>query len=79
MQRQLKALVCGKLFSGEWGFIHCLAEVEAPAGRTAWVNDTGLVLKLGIPWVGLPEQACSSKRKKKPKQNESGDGREERI
>lgn len=44
-----------------------------------WVNDTGLVLKLGIPWVGLPEQACSSKRKKKKKQNKSGDGREERI
>lgn len=34
MQRQLRALVTGKLFSREWDFIHCLAE-----GTGSWVED----------------------------------------
>lgn len=30
VQSQLKALVTGKVFSGEWGFMHCLAEGRGP-------------------------------------------------
>ena len=63
VQRQLKASATGKLFSGEWGFRHDLAEGRALGGRTAQVDDTGLVLRLGSSWGGLPEQAYSSKRK----------------